>query len=452
MWPLSDTMPRPFSFAAAFLPTFGDRAASSSANNSTNSNPSNFDHTLKIACAPSLSIKLPPMSMPSIPLKRDPTPQRAAQCAVVLGNGACTCGSPEELIVLAHGLQGDLADFSYLLDELDASGPARAGRALVHGSSVNTDRTHDGVMAGGERLAYDIRAVVASHSSLRRVSLVGFSLGALYIRYAAAALYDPETKTIAGLEPACFIAVAGPHLGVRNFGVYRFLPNVLTSRAHLLIGDTGRELFLEDGVNSLLVRMTADDLDVAPDSSSIPRPLKFISALKAFQHRYLYANTRSDFMVNYGTAVMNETISELSISDTVAAQQDNAVDYTDVDRSHDDKGCRVCFTLRYPQIDHADAARALPEPGEEEKVMAKRLRDVGWKVVAVEFPVALPIAHNRMIAMSRNVIHTWMNQAGRRVVHHLVDTLMDAFPDAHTPTFRSIDTPPQPKRSISLRR
>ncbi len=445
-------MPRPFSFAAAFFPTLGDRSASTTATNSTNSKPRNNSESSdspKIACTP-LNIKLPPI--PSIPLKRDSASQRDAQCAVVLGKGACTCGSPEELIVLAHGLQGDLADFSYLLDEIDASGPARAGRALVHASSVNTDRTHDGVMAGGERLAYDIRAVVASHSSLRRVSLVGFSLGALYIRYAAAALFDPETNTIAGLEPACFIAVAGPHLGVRNFGVYRFLPNAVTSRAHLLIGDTGRELFLEDGANNILVRMTTDETDGTLGSVTNARPLKFISSLKAFQRRYLYANTRSDFMVNYGTAVMNENISELSISDTVAAQPETAVDYVDIDRSHDDKGCKICFTLRYPEVDHRDAAMVLPEPGEEEKVMAKRLRDVGWQVVAVEFPTTLPIAHNRMIAMSRNPIHSWMNQAGRRVVHHLVDTLMDAFPDAHQPTFQKVDTPPQPKRNLSLRR
>ena len=62
----------------------------------------------------------------------------------------------------------------------------------------------------------------------------------------------------------------------------------------------------------------------------------------------------------------------------------------------------------------------------EEDVMASRLRRIGWTVTCVDFemPLSLPLAHNRVVAMSRNMIHTWMNAPGRRSVHHLVDTLI----------------------------
>lgn len=61
------------------------------------------------------------------------------------------------------------------------------------------------------------------------------------------------------------------------------------------------------------------------------------------------------------------------------------------------------------------------QEGVREVVMAQRLRSIGWWVVGVDFPVALPIAHNRIVAMSRNFIHAWINSAGHRAVHHVVD-------------------------------
>lgn len=422
-------MPRPFSFAASFISQATPSA--SPARDTTSSRDAPADGA-KVPCAP-LSIKLPR----PLPPKRGASPPRvrASQCATVLG-ASCTCAQPEELLVLAHGLQGAVADFSYLLDMLDATAPARSGHLLVHASAVNTDRTHDGVEAGGERLAADVRAIASQHPSLRCVSLVGFSLGGLYVRYAAAALFDPATRTIAGLRPARFVAVASPHLGVRAFGVYRFLPAPVRARANLVCGATGLELFLEDSA-PLLMRMASDE------------GLPFLSALRAFESRVLYANTKNDFMVNYGTAALDENVTELSASDLAPVlASPRGSDATDVDRAHDDRGCKVCFTFRY-ETKEESSPRAPVTSGEEEAEMARRLRDVGWTVVAVEFPVALPIAHNRIVAMSRGPIHTWLNAAGRRVVHHLVDTLVDGFEDI-TPTFQAVQQE-APRKSLSLR-
>lgn len=389
-------MPLPFQFSASFLaPSPPADGASAPAADSAAPD--------AVRCTPSFNLNL----MSPLPLpKRAPSPpkRRMVQCGLTTG-GTCTCGAPVELLVIAHGLQGAVADFSYLLDELDASGPAADGALLVHAPGVNTDRTHDGVVAGGTRVAADIRMMVRRHPSLRRISLVGFSLGGLYMRYAAALLF--EDGLVAGLTPGRFVSVAAPNLGVRNFGVYRFLPQPVRARANLFIGVTGLELFLEDE-NPLLLRMSRDD---APGEGG----LQFVSALRSFSQRVLYANTRNDFMVNYGTAALDEDVQVVSANDVqaiVASPKGQAV--KDVDLEHDEKGCKVCFTFKYEAgdgiVDSAEENRA--ETGntvsipDHEKVMAKRLRDIGWTVVAVDFPIAIPIAV-RVLRSSALVTFDW---------------------------------------------
>ena len=73
--------------------------------------------------------------------------------------------------------------------------------------------TFDGIDACGERLAAEIRVVLAKHPSLREISLFGHSLGGLIARYAAGRLYDPATGLIAGLRPRHYVSIASPHLG-----------------------------------------------------------------------------------------------------------------------------------------------------------------------------------------------------------------------------------------------
>ncbi|PXF39535.1 putative lipase ROG1 [Gracilariopsis chorda] len=145
---------------------------------------------------------------------------------------------PTSILVLSHGLQGTVEDFSYLLETLDSTDEVSSGRILVHASRVNTDKTHDGNDLGGLRLAEDIRHTVAKHSSLQSISLVGFSLRGMYVRYAVAHLYDQQTGKIAGLTADKIVMVASPNLGVRQFGVYRFLQSMIPI-AHCLFVQHG---------------------------------------------------------------------------------------------------------------------------------------------------------------------------------------------------------------------
>lgn len=322
-----------------------------------------------------------------------------------------------ELLVLLHGLQGAVEDFNYLISTLQSTPACGAGRLVVYAPRVNCERTHDGIAAGGDRIAADVLRVVeeerAAGRPLHVISLLGFSLGGIYARYAAARLFDGGGR-VAGLRAGSLILVAAPNLGVRRFGVYRFLPDVLRSAPGL--GETIRELLVVDE-ERLLERMSRDEEE-----------MQFIGVLAAFEERVLYANLRNDFMVNFGTAALDVGVTAVNGAEVERVIRRHAA--AAVDEEYDDKGCKICF--RYWD----DGCAAVTGAEEAEAGMARRLRRVGWWVIGVDFPLALPIAHNRIVAMSRNAIHTWVNASGRRVVHHLVDVINGHF-GAHGGLFRT---------------
>lgn len=214
-----------------------------------------------------------------------------------------------------------------------------------------------------------ILELVGSRPSLSRISLVGNSLGGLYVRYAAKLLYNHGdagvpgvAATIAGLEPSVFMTIACPHLGVRRF-TYVPLPSLLHPLAGVFVGKTGADLFLSRNSAAAANAATSDnggggggETAVAVPSSSarsqstaaggsstgdnsgardgqtaggdggeahegtgtardgresillysMGTSEEFLRPLKAFRWRRAYANRRGDFMVPYGTAAFLE--------------------------------------------------------------------------------------------------------------------------------------------------
>jgi len=197
-------------------------------------------------------------------------------------------GSPTTLIVLQHGLYGSAASMRTIEAAITRQ---FGGQAIVHCCTANEGlQTRDGVAAGGRRLAADVRKIAARCSTLRTVSLVGFSLGGLYARYAAAELLDRDGR-LAGLTPDALVTVACPHLGVRRF-TYLPLPSWVRCLGWWVAGQTAVELLLQDGRHGhLLVALgTAGG--------------RYGAALRAFRRRRLYANLRGDYMAPFGTAAI----------------------------------------------------------------------------------------------------------------------------------------------------
>jgi hypothetical protein len=120
---------------------------------------------------------------------------------------------PTHLYVLVHGFNSRADHLQYMATEMRRRlGP----RASVYLSCCNQARiptfflhpTHDGIDRGGERLALEIRDVVAKpeHSELEFISCLGNSMGGLFLRFAFGLLLDPET----GLAPALCPALPPP--------------------------------------------------------------------------------------------------------------------------------------------------------------------------------------------------------------------------------------------------
>ncbi|KAL4425732.1 hypothetical protein ABPG75_009748 [Micractinium tetrahymenae] len=191
-------------------------------------------------------------------------------------------------------------------------------------------KTFEGIDVCGERLAAEIRAVVAQHPGLARISILGHSMGGLLSRYAAGRLYDPGSGRMAGLAPCHFVAMATPHLGcdaqynpaqvpliswvsaVPTIGglVGSVVSELAAPVSAIALGRAGLQFFLMDGQQQgqqsagsgasspakqlpLLYRLSQDE----PESG-----LHFMSALAAFETRTLYANSSGDHLVGWANS------------------------------------------------------------------------------------------------------------------------------------------------------
>lgn len=162
----------------------------------------------------------------------------------------------------------------------------RAPHALILNSSVNTGAVNnEGIMACAHRLREEILAVVGQHRTLKKISLVGLSMGGLICRAAAYLMFDEDKSTVAGLVPCTLCCLASPMVGIR-----RTLPTPYRW-ALKLFGDcvTVREMLLEDGDPGAIMQLTS------------PPHLK---ALASFHTRKLGMCTHGDVICPYSTAAL----------------------------------------------------------------------------------------------------------------------------------------------------
>ncbi|KAH9563219.1 hypothetical protein CY35_05G113700 [Sphagnum magellanicum] len=355
---------------------------------------------------------------------------------------------PDHLVVLVHGILASPSDWKYVEGELKS----RLGnKFLIHASSVNSFlQTLAGIDLGGKRLADEVQQIVDGAPSLKRISFVAHSLGGLFARYAIAMLYTPqvgynedvilleelesrggshefpgfqqshEEAKVAGLEAVNFITLASPHLGVRGKKQLPFLlgvpvlEKIAAPIAPFVVGQTGKQLFLTDGKPSdppLLLRM-ASDCQEGP----------FISALRAFKSRVVYANVSYDHMVGWRTSSIRRE-SELS-----KPPRNSLNGYKHI------VNVVYCPAVesKLPSFEQETArakAAAQVAPSSKkaasyhdilEEEMVRGLQQVSWRKVDVSFHSALwPfLAHNAI-----HVKQEWLHYEGAGVIAHVADTL-----------------------------
>ncbi|KAL6240065.1 hypothetical protein BDW75DRAFT_196861 [Aspergillus navahoensis] len=209
-----------------------------------------------------------------------------------------TASKADHLCVLVHGLWGNPSHMGTISSALRK----RYDETQLHilAAQCNTGNlTYDGIEVCGERLAQEIEATLGkletNGHNVRKLSVVGYSLGGLISRYAIGLLYARGWLDDNKLEPVNFTTFASPHLGARApvRGAQNLLFNGLGSRT---ISTSGKQMFLADTFQD-----TGKPLLCAlADPNSI-----FIEGLKRFKRRCVYGNVVNDRTTAFYTTIFS---------------------------------------------------------------------------------------------------------------------------------------------------
>ncbi|KAJ9197627.1 hypothetical protein DTO166G4_4011 [Paecilomyces variotii] len=191
----------------------------------------------------------------------------------------------DHLCVLVHGLWGNPSHLNYVASALRER--YKEDTLYILAAKRNAGSfTYDGIELGGERVAYEIEETLeklaAKGYQIKKLSIVGYSLGGLVARYAVGLLNS--RGWLDKLEPVNFTTFVSPHVGVRTpkKGIQNHLWNVLGART---LSMSGRQLFMIDSFRDTGKPL----LSVLADPDSI-----FIRGLAKFKNRCVYANIVND--------------------------------------------------------------------------------------------------------------------------------------------------------------
>ncbi|ODH14287.1 hypothetical protein ACO22_06604 [Paracoccidioides brasiliensis] len=203
--------------------------------------------------------------------------------------------SADHLCVLVHGLHGNPSHFDYIAGALREK---HADKLYILAVKRNAGSlTYDGIERGGERVAHEVEEALESLESqgydIRKLSMVGYSLGGLIARYAIGLLYSKGYFD--KLQPINFTTFASPHVGVRSPARKSHFWNVLGART---ISASGRQLFMIDSFRDTGKPL----LSVMATPGSI-----FMLGLAKFRRRSLYANIVNDRATVFYTTAISKT-------------------------------------------------------------------------------------------------------------------------------------------------
>jgi hypothetical protein len=339
----------------------------------------------------------PPQTLPILPIgrrKQQPTPSIITIHihSIVLVHG--WMGNSKELLYLQSRLEQEAASIllpSGLDDNDDVESSSSSSSTTTTSSStttkststsihipicipyssiINEGKTNDGIISGGQRLAYEVNLwmkqireqIIIEHyhqhqqqqnlsNSINKdsnikysyklsLSMIGNSLGGLYARYALKEIqFQYPTNTTAStnsnnditidpiLYKAVFATTCTPHLGVGKEHLY--IPNLVPSSIQTIIakiiGPTGIDLFRiipifkqskNNDSSSLLYNNSTNVVDIIQQMTF---QNEFIVPLQNFHQRIAFSNTdHTDFQVPCSTAafLISPSVSSRSSSTT----------------------------------------------------------------------------------------------------------------------------------------
>lgn len=256
--------------------------------------------------------------------------------------------TPIHLVVIHHGLWGTSENTSYLTTTLakyhggltsptstltppespdtisvhseshpnNTSKPTSSKLVVLNASSNSGDRTYDGVDWCGERLTKEVyeevKRLEEEGEEVGKLSLIGYSLGGLVVRYAAGLMWADgffEGHKVEGgklgfksrPKAASLSTIATPHLGVTlTRSTFSKVAKYVGSN---MLGRSGRQLYLADRG---WVPPDGSDQDLCLLEALVHPAFSFLSALRSFERIDIYANAVADLTVSYRTAAFEE--------------------------------------------------------------------------------------------------------------------------------------------------
>ncbi|ODN77058.1 hypothetical protein, variant 3 [Cryptococcus amylolentus CBS 6039] len=232
---------------------------------------------------------------------------------------------PVHLIILIHGLYGDIHNLHAVKGELLALAEPQSSNATSQDSEEGLDeagsgkaqdgletvvylpktipgaKTWDGIDVCAARVAdeidQEIERLQDEDKDVVGFSVMGYSLGGLISRYLIGLLHARQPSFFARHKPVSFSTAATPHLGVLKYGTTT--NTVVHTIGRRLFSQTGKQLYNLDREPEWAGRSL---LEVMSDPDNI-----FIQALKLFPKSMIVANGTQDLTVPYPTATFSLT-------------------------------------------------------------------------------------------------------------------------------------------------
>ncbi|KAL8286209.1 hypothetical protein RQP46_004697 [Phenoliferia psychrophenolica] len=244
------------------------------------------------------------------------------------------------LLVVCHGLWGTRSHIAYICKSAlehtsNATSPKsrpRSGsigtqdedvRLVVLPASLNENTlTYDGIDLCAERVVEEIdlevKRIAEDGGTVKRFSIVGYSLGGLVARYALGLLESRTPSFFAEVRPVNFTTFASPAIGIPKYD--GFWSDALAWLGSRMLSRSGSQLYgtdrflpssLIDGnnqpekPNGTLSRLSFKKEKAEPLLAVMADPqYSFFRALVAFERVEIYANSVNDRTVPYPTGAI----------------------------------------------------------------------------------------------------------------------------------------------------
>lgn len=288
------------------------------------------------------------------------------------------------LVVLQNGFNGNSWSIDMvkrrLLTELDEQGSSCSSstRATEQSSTYTSDirivisptnigsKSWDGIIKGSIRLANYIQSL--DDGEYDRISLIGLSLGGVYVRVCAKLLH--ERGVFNNMIPKSLITISSPHCGIRNI-------NVLF-KSVVGFTQTGKELLFVDDTCFSNDNFNYQDtlLDICDD--------EYISALNKFQSITAYGNISGDSHVPLHSSCL---LHPLDVKRIIKKYNKN----TDGNLFHYD--------------DEYSSKSIIPQSIDcEETYIVEKMKQLSWRRKMINIQCVIPSTAHFLIMINKHIL------------------------------------------------